>query len=170
MMEANNDGWIEWRGGDCPVPDGTLVDIRMRSGEIALALPANQIAKGRNPDASYAFWENEGSSADIVAYRLHYGGCIEREGVMSDFKLQALRAIEHTSLTRTASATQLARALWPEKLKLCGTSRRRVALARGAGGYFSKLLKEGLCHWHQDDFDRGYYISEKGREYLRNPK
>lgn len=88
---------------------------------------------------------------------------------MTDFKIRALRAIAHTSYNRTASATQLARILWPEKLKLCGTSRRRVALARAAGGYYSKLIKQGLCSWFQDDFDRGYYITDAGRKFLSQP-
>ena len=32
QQERGDDGWIEWGGGDCPVPKGTLVDIRLRDG------------------------------------------------------------------------------------------------------------------------------------------
>lgn len=32
-LSAKNDGWIEWGGGECPVPTGTLVDVRYRNGE-----------------------------------------------------------------------------------------------------------------------------------------
>lgn len=29
---AASDGWIEWGGGECPVEEGTLVDVRFRNG------------------------------------------------------------------------------------------------------------------------------------------
>ncbi|MFU0504098.1 hypothetical protein [Pseudaminobacter sp. NGMCC 1.201702] len=51
--------WIEWRGGECPVRDGTTVDIktRMRTGV-------------QYPDASLADWSHIGSATDIIAYRI----------------------------------------------------------------------------------------------------
>lgn len=30
--------WIEWKGGDCPVPEGTLIQVQFLDGE-ALTLP-----------------------------------------------------------------------------------------------------------------------------------
>ena len=32
-LTAKNDGWIEWGGGECPVEEGTLVDVRFRDGD-----------------------------------------------------------------------------------------------------------------------------------------
>lgn len=64
------DGWIDWAGGECPVEEGTLVDVRYRDGEELSALPANDFAKSHR-DASHAFWRNDGSQNDIIAYRLH---------------------------------------------------------------------------------------------------
>lgn len=61
-------GWIEWDGGHCPVPRGTLVDVRYRSGEEKFSLPALEMVPGS--DASYSYWKNDGMSADIIAYRL----------------------------------------------------------------------------------------------------
>lgn len=29
---AADDGWIEWGGGECPVPSGTVVEVRLRNG------------------------------------------------------------------------------------------------------------------------------------------
>ena len=77
-LAAKNDGWIEWGGGECPVPCGTMVDVKHRCG----AVSENQQAwpKHRkksdvmvNPlsNAGQAFWRHENSVMDIIAYRLH---------------------------------------------------------------------------------------------------
>lgn len=34
LAGADADGWIDWPGGECPVPDGTLVEVRLRNGDI----------------------------------------------------------------------------------------------------------------------------------------
>ena len=69
-LAAKNEGWIEWGGGECPVPRGTLVDVRYRDGRQLNALSANDGTL--NPrDASFVFWRNDGSEKDIIAYRLH---------------------------------------------------------------------------------------------------
>lgn len=69
-LAAKNDGWIEWGGGECPVPRGTLVDVRYRDGRQLNALSANDGTL--NPrDASFVFWRNDGSEKDIIAYRPH---------------------------------------------------------------------------------------------------
>ena len=65
-----NDGWIEWKGGKCPVVKGTFVDIRLRDGSEELNLAADVLTSGRNPDASCAFWKHDDDQCDIIAYRL----------------------------------------------------------------------------------------------------
>jgi hypothetical protein len=87
--------------------------------------------------------------------------------MMTPFKKKALQALAGTHIHDTRSATSLSIVLWPEKHALCGTSRRRVALARAAGGYYSKLMKQGLVGFWMDDFDRGYYIKQKGADLLK---
>jgi hypothetical protein len=62
--------WIEWHGGECPVPDGTLVHVRYRDGEESVILRANIHDDENERDAGYAFWRNDGYSNDIVAYRI----------------------------------------------------------------------------------------------------
>lgn len=69
--KADADGWIEWNGGECPVENGLMVDIRVRDGREERNLAANTLTKGRIPDASCAFWKNDGMAGDIIAYRLH---------------------------------------------------------------------------------------------------
>lgn len=59
----SNDGWIEWNGGECPVPKGTLIDVRHRDGEEFLDVAALI-------DLPCQDWEYDWSCGDIIAYRL----------------------------------------------------------------------------------------------------
>lgn len=81
--------------------------------------------------------------------------------------IEALRLLEYnTSQKNTRSAKVLARLMWPDRLKNCGTSLSRGGYYRAAGGYFSKLQKAGYVgHW-MDDFGSGYYLTTKGQEAL----
>ncbi|MGL4753163.1 MAG: hypothetical protein ACRCXB_12270 [Aeromonadaceae bacterium] len=55
------DGWIEWRGGKCPVEDDRLVLLRLRDGY-----------DGNPPLCARNFrWSHKGDNSDIIAYRLH---------------------------------------------------------------------------------------------------
>lgn len=78
-LAAKNEGWIEWGGGECPVPCGTMVDVKHRCGDVSENQQAwpkfqrresdvtvNQVSK-----AGYAFWRHDNLSTDIIAYRLH---------------------------------------------------------------------------------------------------
>lgn len=60
--------WTKWNGGECPVEKGVLVDVRYRDGEGRFSIPALIDVTGN--DASYAYWNNDNASNDIVAYRL----------------------------------------------------------------------------------------------------
>lgn len=62
-LAAKNDGWIEWGGGECPVPIGTPVDVKHRDGGVYVNKPALGDSNVR--------WSHVGSSGDIIAYRLH---------------------------------------------------------------------------------------------------
>jgi hypothetical protein len=59
MNEADKDGWIEWHGGECPVPVGRLVDLRFRTGEEAYSIAAEVLS-----------WGHRKRNGDIVAYRI----------------------------------------------------------------------------------------------------
>lgn len=67
---SDDEGWIEWHGGECPVAEGTLVDVIFRDGTEASSTPANVIDNRYFADASHAFWYSHGRRNDIVAYRL----------------------------------------------------------------------------------------------------
>lgn len=51
-------GWLEWAGGDMPVPAGARVDLRFRGGDSG------------NGRAHIWYWQHYGEDYDIIAYRL----------------------------------------------------------------------------------------------------
>jgi hypothetical protein len=52
--------FIEWRGGDCPVPENTMVECRLRDG---------RVFKNLASDVSWGHRKHE-SSVDVVGYRI----------------------------------------------------------------------------------------------------
>lgn len=64
--KADPEGWIDWPGGECPVPVGTLVDVMYRDNEIMLGVEAG-VEGGWAEDWSHDEYENTG---DIIKYRL----------------------------------------------------------------------------------------------------
>lgn len=63
---SDADGWIEWKGGECPVEKGTLVDVIWRDGTERAGVKALHLG-----GAGHQFWVADGMSNDIIAYRLH---------------------------------------------------------------------------------------------------
>jgi hypothetical protein len=55
---ALEDGWIEWKGGECPVDGDVVVEVKFRAG-------GNGSEK-----ALYYRWASWNSHADIIAYRV----------------------------------------------------------------------------------------------------
>ena len=65
-----NEGWIEWSGGECPVPIDTRVQYRLRSYPKAAVLSAKagglRWDHGRTPESAADSLRNN----DIIAYRI----------------------------------------------------------------------------------------------------
>lgn len=61
MPVANRDGWIRHRGGKCPVPPGTKVEVRYRGGDKRVF---------RGPGAGKVKWGHLNDNMDIMAYRI----------------------------------------------------------------------------------------------------
>ena len=59
MNKADKDGWIEWHGGECPVPPDTRVDVKFRDGDKWNSDPANGVS-----------WNHLDDGRDIIAYRI----------------------------------------------------------------------------------------------------
>ena len=57
IEEPLSDGWIEWGGGENPVP-GATVEFRLRDNDSCEA------------EANFLRWDHKGMSGDIVAYRV----------------------------------------------------------------------------------------------------
>lgn len=60
--QVENDGWIEWSGGPCPVNDEQLVDIRYRDGTLFTDSEASDFRWCRSPLSEFPH--------DIIAYRV----------------------------------------------------------------------------------------------------
>jgi len=56
--EDRKAGWIEWPGGECPVPLDTVVEYRLRSG------------RARMLRATGLYWQHDGGYDDTIAYRV----------------------------------------------------------------------------------------------------
>ena len=57
---AENDGWIEWGGGECPVDLHSMLDVKYLGGGI-----------NKNVKAGGQMWSHARHFGDIIAYRLH---------------------------------------------------------------------------------------------------
>ncbi|NIG20566.1 DUF551 domain-containing protein [Pantoea sp. Al-1710] len=63
--QIDNDGWIDWGGGKCPVADDAVIEVQLRNGEVINHLCETKIL----------IWADRGMGTDIIAYRV-----IENDG------------------------------------------------------------------------------------------
>ena len=52
---------IAWSGGECPLPEGVLVDVTLRTGEFVAGNPGG---------ANYIRWHHEFDGLDIISFRV----------------------------------------------------------------------------------------------------
>ncbi|ELM3659781.1 hypothetical protein ACW6AV_001679 [Edwardsiella piscicida] len=77
LSKLDGDGWIEWRGGEIPVDQGTLVDVKYRDGKDVVGVTAgigmdeDGFEKKEGCARCATHWRHACKPADIVAYRLH---------------------------------------------------------------------------------------------------
>ena len=76
----DGDGWIEWSGGECPVPPTTNVDVQLRNGDVT---NDNFVGDSRAEDW---FWETDGGDGAIIRYRVHQ----PKHRLYNDSELMAL--------------------------------------------------------------------------------
>lgn len=57
--QPDDDGWIKWEGGGCPVAGGTFVDIKTRDGELFSDVYGTVVG-----------WSHSFGNADICFYRI----------------------------------------------------------------------------------------------------
>lgn len=61
--------WIEWTGGECPVPEDTHIEARMRGTFIKDGRPVHRGFKTSQP-TEFHHWLDTGQESDIIAYRI----------------------------------------------------------------------------------------------------
>ena len=61
---SDDDGWIPWTGGDCPVSDSAIVHFKLRR-EMPSVGPITEPER-----AGCLNWANSGCASDIIAYKL----------------------------------------------------------------------------------------------------
>lgn len=66
------EGWQDWHGGECPVPDETLVEIKLRQPPFGRRTETAAAGNYKATDAgeSRDWWQHTGAWHDIVAWRL----------------------------------------------------------------------------------------------------
>jgi hypothetical protein len=61
---TNEEGWIEWNGGKCPVKSSVPVYVKLRDGYTDSDKDIGPVP------ARYWPWRHKGSGNDIIAYRV----------------------------------------------------------------------------------------------------
>lgn len=129
------DGWIEWEGGECPVDEGTLIDVRYRDGHEQAGCKC-----GVWGDELYAtsYWLNSGGHSNIIAYRLHKPEqATEKDKGTDWFSPEADAIIDGASvikgfLSKTTKPTIERLAANYRNAKDCAERKRQEADAAGA--------------------------------------
>lgn len=62
LFEADDNGWIPWHGGECPLPDGALTDVKHQDGDVFLGSRARAMGSAHD-------WSHTHGDGSIVAYR-----------------------------------------------------------------------------------------------------
>jgi hypothetical protein len=57
--QTENDGWIDWPGGDCPVDRNVTVQVQYRADDF-----------GDTGNACSFRWNHSGKASDIIAYKI----------------------------------------------------------------------------------------------------
>lgn len=67
---VDKDGFIYWEGGECPVPEGTLADVKYQEGHMELAIPALTFETKPGQRYTAVNWNSFVGGGSIVAYKL----------------------------------------------------------------------------------------------------
>lgn len=87
---TNEPDWIDWHGGECPVPAETQVEVRFRRGNVLSADAEYWGPPGCN-------WTHHDNEADIVAFRILDGTPFEQQAAGKDDVAGLLAALKETT-------------------------------------------------------------------------
>ena len=100
---TDDDGWIEWKGGECPVDGESIVDVEFNSGNIV-----SGVAKGLS-------WRHEWKYSNVIAYRPH------KPDVKPELCESVMRSIPEPEFddagSRLAKALELVKSAAPHMLR-----------------------------------------------------
>lgn len=69
MAKPNKDGWMRHSDGICPVPKGTLIDVRRRDRRVEIGLLCGAPGTRTSGSSVCNFWQSDNDTADIMAWR-----------------------------------------------------------------------------------------------------
>ena len=126
------DGWIEWKGGECPVEPSTKIGVCYRNGGEFHSIIT----------AASQRWSNNGWPADIIAYRLH------KPEVKPEFCESVTRSIPEPESHEKLSPEAIEDAKFALMSESIEESKRKPTIEqlaqdyRNAKGYADRLQKE----------------------------
>jgi len=158
--KADDDGWIEWNGGECPVSGDDIVDVAYSTyGAKSFSAAANSLR-----------WSKRGLGGDIIAYRLH------KPEVKPEFCESVMRSIPEPELddseSRLAKALELVKMAAPhllsDKYKFNGDEvmgERKPTIEQLAADYRNA---KGYADRKQDEADKANMESDAALSQLED--
>lgn len=90
-------GWIEWKGGECPVERGTLVDVKFEDDMVMFGAPVG--ITGGEFERHLIDWSDDiCDGTRIIAYRLHKP---EQEGTTEKLSPEAVSAAKDALMSES---------------------------------------------------------------------
>jgi len=156
------DGWIEWKGGECPIEPETIVETHYRNGDCDDARPAHRFG--------WDHWGGDEMGAwDIIAYRVidPTTPSVDRGPVsvepMTDEHLRRVRLLVEMRLEEGRPDQRLSLSAGPFARLLrrldAAESRALPAPRRYTGG----PLEDGLYLWRRPGWTPGIWKSVEAR-------
>ena len=130
--KADADGWIEWNGGECPVGDGVLIDVKKVDGSAELAVH----------DPQDRIWGDTDHRKCIIACRLH------KPEAKPEFCESVMRSIPEPESHEKLSPEAIEDAKFALMSESIEESKRKPTIEqlaqdyRNAKGYADRLQKE----------------------------
>ncbi len=149
--KADADWWIEWKGGECPVERGTLVDVKYAGGEENYGVSAltegwhKDHVHGSNRKRTTSNWADGLPVSGIVSYRLH------KPEVKPEFRESVTRSITEPEANEKLSPEAIEDAKVALMSESIEESKRKPTIEqlaqdyRNAKDYADRLQKEAAA-------------------------
>lgn len=122
--KADDDGWVEWKGGECPVGDFDEVQVKYK---------VDDGSGMEGCEAQELHWHHEDADFDIVAYRLH------KPEVKPEFCESVMRSIPEPESHEKLSPEAIDDAKFALMSESIEESKRKLTIEQLAQDYRNKL-------------------------------